>query len=245
MKNWRELKSTWPRLAFWSDFLARIAILFGLGAGGWFGLNALPDAINPFSPIEISSPVGPLTNVKLRLLQPRYEACLAMLKRRDVGLERDRIESDAPGCGMRKGVKLLKTELSHGGPIEATCGLAAALLIWERQVVIPQSKEILGSPVVRVRHYGTYSCRNINHAQSGRRSAHAAGKAIDIASFVLADGREVSVTKDWGKDDPAGRFLNVVHDDACRIFNVVLGPDYNVFHKTHFHFDMSIWSTCK
>lgn len=239
------MKSTRPRLAFWSDLLARFAILIGLGAAGWFGLHALPDAINPFSPIEISNPLGTLTNVKLRLLQPRYEACLAVLKRAEVGLEREQIVSDAPGCGMRKGVKLLKTELSHGGALDMTCGLAAAMLIWEQQVVGPQSKLILGSPVVRVRHYGTYACRNVNHAESGRRSAHAVGQAIDVAGFVLADGREISVTKDWGKDNLEGRFLKVVHDDACQIFNVVLGPDYNALHKTHFHFDMSIWSTCQ
>jgi hypothetical protein len=227
-----------------ASVLARIAILGGLAAGAWFGLHALPDAINPFSPIELTDPVGPLTNVKLRLLQPRYEACLATLRRRDVGIVRDQIVSPVKGCGMAKGVRLSHAMLSHGGDLRMTCGLAAALLIWERQVVIPQSIAILGSPVVRVRHYGTYVCRNVNHAKMGKVSEHAKGRAIDIAGFDLADGRHVRVTKDWGKPTPEGAFLTAVHDGACRVFNVVLGPDYNAFHKTHFHFGMSVWSSC-
>lgn len=211
----------------------------------WYGLNALPDRINPFSPIELTTPVGPLTNVKLRLLQPRYEACLATIKRRGVAIERETIVSPLKGCGMEQGVRLTRAPVDHGGPLRMTCGLAAALLIWERQVVAPQAEHILGSPVTRIRHYGTYSCRNVNHAKAGRLSAHAEARAIDIAGFDLADGRRVSVLKDWGKETPEGQFLKAVHDDGCRVFNVVLGPDYNALHKSHFHFDMSVWRVCK
>lgn len=227
------------------SILARVMILLVMAALAWFGLHALPNAINPFSPIELTDPLGPLTNVKLRLLQPRYEACLATIKRRGNGLERASIASDDASCGMAKGVRLTQSTLSHGGDIEATCALTAALLIWEEQVVVPQSIALLGSPVVRLRHYGIYSCRNVNHAKEGKRSAHAAGKAIDVAGFDLADGRKVSVLKDWGKETPEGRFLAAVHDDACRVFNVVLGPEYNALHANHFHFDMSVWSACK
>src|SRR3546814_2465347 len=129
---------------------------------------------------------------------------------------------------MAKGVRLKQSTLSHGGDLEATCGLTAALLIWERQVVVPRSIALLDSPVVRVRHYGTYSCRNVNHAKEGKRSAHAAGKAIEIAGFDLADGRKISVLKDWGKNTPEGHFLTDINDQASRIFNVGLGQDYNV-----------------
>lgn len=227
------------------DVLMRVAVLGGLAMVAWFGLHALPDSINPFSPIELTTPVGPLTNVKLRLLQPRYEACLATIKKRGISIERQTIVSPVEGCGMERGVKLTKAPLIHGAPLDMSCGLAAALMIWEAQVIVPQSEDILGSPVTRIRQYGTYSCRNVNHAKAGRLSAHAEARAIDIAGFDLADGRRVSVLKDWGKDTPEGRFLKVVHDDACRVFNVVLGPEYNALHKNHFHFDMSGWSACK
>tara|TARA_R110000824_G_scaffold118960_13_gene271867 strand:- start:1037 stop:1819 length:783 start_codon:yes stop_codon:yes gene_type:complete len=233
----------WLRLL--ASLVGRIVILGSLAAGAWWGLHALPDSINPFSPIELTDPVGPLSNVKLRLLQPRYEACLATLKRRGVEVERSTITSTSEDCGMEKGVKLKKARLIHGAPLDMSCGMAAALLIWERQVLVPQSEAMLGSPVTRVRHYGTYACRNMNNAKEGRRSAHATARAIDIAGFDLADGRKISVLRDWGKETPEGQFLAKVHEDACRVFNVVLGPEYNALHANHFHFDMSIWSVCK
>ena len=242
MAAFRFHKLRW-RLA--GDVLLRAVVLGTFAAVAWFGLHALPDAINPFSPVELTSPVGPLTNVKLRLLQPRYEACLATIKRRGISIERYAIVSPLKGCGIEKGVRLTKAPLVHGGPLDMSCGLAAALLIWEGQVVVPQAEDILGSPVTRIRHFGTYSCRNVNHAKAGRLSAHAEGRAVDIAGFDLADGRRVSVLKDWGKDTPEGRFLKSVHDEACGVFNVVLGPDYNDLHRNHFHFDMSVWSVCK
>jgi len=33
-------------------------------------------------------------------------------------------------------------------------------------------------------------------------------------------------------------FLRAVHDDACKTFETVLGPEANAAHKDHFHFDM-------
>lgn len=234
--------SSWK---LWASLFARGVILGSLAIAAWFGLNALPDSINPFSPIEITSDVGALTNLKLRLLQPRYEACLATLKRRSISIERKEIVSTEKGCGMEKGIVLKQSPLIHGSQLELTCGLGAALLIWERNIVVPESEALLGSPVTRVRTFGTYACRNVNHAKAGRRSAHAEGRAIDIAGFDLADGRKISVLKDWGKDTPEGRFLAQVHGGACSVFNVVLGPEYNALHKNHFHLDMSLWSVCK
>lgn len=229
----------------WLSVVARLAIFAGIAGIFWYGVHALPDSINPFSPIELTDEPGVMTNVKLRLLQPRYEACIATIRRRGIDIERDRIVSSDPTCGMTKGVRLKRSLISYGGDVETTCGLMAALLIWERHVVLPASQKILGSPVRRVRIYGTYACRNVNHAMSGRRSEHASGNAIDIAGFDLADGRKVSVLKDWGKETDKGRFLASVHVDACGTFNVVLGPGFNKLHENHFHFDMGIWTICR
>lgn len=35
-------------------------------------------------------------------------------------------------------------------------------------------------------------------------------------------------------------FVHEIHDDACKTFNTVLGPDANAAHKNHFHFDMKV-----
>ena len=42
------------------------------------------------------------------------------------------------------------------------------------------------------------------------------------------------------KLDPedAGSFMRAVHDDACKTFETVLGPEANAAHRDHFHFDM-------
>ncbi|MES1991567.1 MAG: extensin family protein [Pseudomonadota bacterium] len=247
----RYLGTRHARLRLWISLFARGLILGSLAVGAWVGLNALPDAINPFSPVELTDDVGPLTNLKLRLLQSRYEACLATIKRRSVAIERKVIAPTKEGCGMEKGIVLKQSPrvpdgfVGNGGDLDMTCGLGAALLIWERNIVVPQAQMLLGSPVTRVRTFGTYDCRNINHAKTGRLSAHAEGRAIDISGFDLKDGRKISVVKDWGKATPEGQFLKVTHEGACSVFNVVLGPDFNDLHKNHFHLDMSIWRICK
>jgi hypothetical protein len=38
--------------------------------------------------------------------------------------------------------------------------------------------------------------------------------------------------------DRKAEFVKQVHDDACRIFGTVLGPEANAAHKNHFHLDM-------
>jgi hypothetical protein len=39
-------------------------------------------------------------------------------------------------------------------------------------------------------------------------------------------------------DDRDGNFLEFVHDEACKTFGTVLGPDADEAHKSHFHLDM-------
>lgn len=38
--------------------------------------------------------------------------------------------------------------------------------------------------------------------------------------------------------DATSEFLHLAHDDACKIFGTVLGPDANAAHHDHFHLDM-------
>ena len=84
---------------------------------------------------------------------------------------------------------------------------------------------------------GTYSCRTV--AGTARLSGHATANAIDIAAFLLADGRRVSVLNNWSGGTPAEReFLRVVHASACKRFGTVLSPDYNAAHRNHFHLEI-------
>ena len=125
-----------------------------------------------------------------------------------------------------------------------TCGLAEAFTDWVQQDVQGPAQSILGARVVRVESMGTYSCRNVNGAATGRLSEHAHANAVDIGAFVLADGRRISVAGGWGGGDD-GDFLRAVRASACRRFVTVLSPDYNAAHHDHLHFDMGGRAFCR
>jgi hypothetical protein len=80
------------------------------------------------------------------------------------------------------------------------CAMVASLHTWVEKTLQPAAQEVLGSPVVRVRGASGYACRNRNgtrnHAE--RLSEHALANAIDIMSFVTADGRTIDVESKWG-----------------------------------------------
>ena len=124
-----------------------------------------------------------------------------------------------------------------------TCPVATAMELWRTKTVAPAAREIFGSDLARIEHLGVYSCRRLYGRSEGAWSEHATGNAIDIAAFVLEDGRRISVLGDWSGDEDEVRFLRAVRDGACDVFATVLSPDYNAAHADHFHFDQdSRWS---
>ena len=84
-----------------------------------------------------------------------------------------------------------------------------------------------------------FSCRRLYGRGNGRWSEHATGNAIDLAAFVLEDGRRVSVLRDWKGDDEKAAFLRRARDEACSVFGTVLSPDYNAAHADHLHLDQA------
>jgi hypothetical protein len=135
--------------------------------------------------------------------------------------------------------------VSIGTPFTLSCRSAVALAMWERHVLQPQALAHFGVRVERMRHYGSYACRNIRGRDDGRRSQHATADALDIAGFGLANRREIRVVSDWSGDGDAARFLRDVHSGACRFFDAVLGPDYNAAHRDHLHFDRGAYRACR
>jgi hypothetical protein len=125
-------------------------------------------------------------------------------------------------------------QLGNIGPV--TCEVSQAFAAWARFGADRAAQQILGSPLRRIETFGSYSCRNV--AGSSRRSGHATASAIDIAGFVLADGRRITVKQGWNGGTAAERqFLRTVQQSACRRFATVLGPEYNAAHEDHFHFE--------
>ncbi|MFK4870735.1 extensin family protein [Novosphingobium sp. ZW T3_23] len=153
------------------------------------------------------------------------------------------------GCSTLGTVKLsaLNTDratvsVTNLGPV--TCTTATPFAAWARYGVDRAAQQILGSRLLSIETYGSYSCRNV--AGTARRSGHATANAIDVSGFVLADGRRISVLGDWSNGSPAERrFLRVVHDSACKRFGTTLGPDYNEAHRNHFHLEADGASFCR
>ncbi len=62
----------------------------------------------------------------------------------------------------------------------------------------PAAQETLGSRITKILGSGSYSCRNIYNNPKLTLSEHATGNAIDVAAFVTADGRTITVKHGWG-----------------------------------------------
>jgi hypothetical protein len=196
------------------------------------------------APFDLDRPPGLVTTLHLQLFRWKPERCLTALTRGMVDYRSVPAKEMENGCGHGGAVSLQQSGVRYGSRILLQCPAMAALILWERQVLGPAA-ERYGRKLIAVRHLGTYSCRNTDHRREGRRSEHAIANAIDIAGFTFADGSSISVAKDWKDDGAKGRFLHEVRDGACRAFNVVLSPDYNAAHRSHFHFDMGRWVICR
>ena len=119
------------------------------------------------------------------------------------------------------------------------CRLAERFADWVEDAVQKAALVWLDTSVVRIESFGTYSCRPVDNREGARLSEHGRANAVDVAAFVLADGRRITVRDGWrGNDSGARDFLRAVHKAACRRFSIVIGPDGDAAHYNHFHFDM-------
>lgn len=192
---------------------------------------------NPWAPLNLDHPPGWATQVKLADLRDDPAQCRAVLDRSGVTFAS--FEPTGEGECRRPDRLLLTDAPLSPANAQMTCPVAAGLELWLRQRVQSAARELLGSPVERIEHLGTYSCRRIYGRSTGTWSQHATGNAIDIAGFVLEDGTQVSVLTDWHGDDPESQFLREIRDSACSIFGTVLSPDYNESHADHLHLDQA------
>ena len=120
------------------------------------------------------------------------------------------------------------------------CSMIVALDEWVEKVVEPVAKARFGQGVAGIDTMGSYSCRGMNGQAGASISEHAFGNALDIGGFRLADGRRVTVVRDWTRgDEQSQAFLRDVHAGACESFTTVLGPGSNAFHYNHIHVDLA------
>ena len=130
------------------------------------------------------------------------------------------------------------------GPVEVkpaatlACPIVSALDHWIAQSVQPASLRWFRQPVVEIKQISAFSCRSMNNQAGAKISEHAFGNAIDVAAFVLADGRVVKVKDGWRGVAEEQGFLRDVQGAACEQFNTVLAPGADAFHYDHIHVDL-------
>ena len=208
----------------------------------------------PWTPLDLAQPIGMFTGRKLTALTEDAPRCRALLDTAGVTYTVLPRRTDGSRCGYADGVRF-----GAGGSrgidytpadLGTSCPVAAALAVWEWEVVQPAARRHLGAEVARIDHFGSYSCRRLYGRATGGWSEHATADAIDIAGFRLADGRRVTVARDWDGDPAERAFLRAVRDGACRLFATTLSPDYNAAHADHFHLDQAErgamgWRACR
>ncbi|WP_348751405.1 extensin family protein [Pseudomonas rhodesiae] len=230
-------------------FIKVTGVLLMLGGavvvGVWRGWVPLPPEWNPWAPLDVRSSPNLLTRFKLGRLQDDPTLCDQVLKTSGLRVSRQADSSADVACPLRNTLRVQGAEVGLSSSFLASCPLAVAFALFERHSLQPAAQAVFGQAVTRVDHLGSFACRTMYNRANGQLSQHALANALDIAGFRLADGRSISVLKDWSGEDANARFLRQVRDSACDDFNVVLSPDYNAAHRNHFHFDMGRWWVCR
>ena len=234
----------------------------GLAAVALFGLLALllyasargrPQDL-PWTPLDLGAPVGMFTGAKLASLTDEAPRCRALLRRAGVRFTALPARRDGERCGYADGVRFARggsRRMAYApADLGVSCPVAAALSVWEWNSVQPAAERLLGSRVRRIETFGFYNCRRLYGRDSGAWSEHATADAVDVAGFVLADGRRITIARDWRDGGREARFLREVRDGACDLFATTLSPDYNAAHRDHLHLDQAErgatgWRVCR
>jgi len=203
-----------------------------LAGRGWLAEHPEHD---PWAPLDLDDPPGWATQRKLAALRGDPAECRAVLERSGVSFAA--LPAAGEGACRREDRTVLSGPTLGPDPPAATCVVDAALVLWLRQGLQPAAQDLLSSPVARIEHVGTYNCRRLYGRDDAPWSEHATGNAIDVAAFVLEDGRRISVARDWTAGGEKGAFLRLARDGACDAFGTVLSPDYNAAHADHLHLD--------
>jgi hypothetical protein len=232
-------------LRFRGALMAVLAVL--LLGGGWGGLRFVPPRYLPWTRLDVADdPVFLVTALKLQRTRLDAPYCRAALATADFAATAVPVMSSSQGCVLHDVERISGRRTAFNCSFVATCPLAIGLAMFLRHVVEPAAQNDLHGDLAMVDHLGSFACRPIVGGRDPKAmSQHAAANAIDIAGFVLADRRKVTIADDWKGTDDKARFLHDIHNGACHDFPVVLSPDYNAMHRTHFHLDMSGFHLCR
>lgn len=227
--------------------LVTLAILAAIGFALYALVRNRPQDV-PWTRLELNQPIGVFTRSKIVGLRDDFAQCQTLLDTAGIRYAALPARRDGAQCGYDDAVRFnpggARTIGYSPATVGVSCPVAAALALWEWQVVQPAAQRRFGQGVRHIEHFGSYSCRRIYGRDAGNWSEHSSANALDVAAFILADGQRVSVVGDWtagtGQGDATkAAFLREVRDGACDVFATVLSPDYNAAHRDHFHFDQA------
>ncbi|MEP9357980.1 extensin family protein [Sphingomonas sp. KR3-1] len=221
--------------------LILVMVLLGGLFLGYAALRNRPQDL-PWTRLDLSQPIGVFTGRKLAGLTDDFAECRVLLRSAGVRYTvLPKVAGSEPQCGYADGIRF-----APGGSrgiayrpanLGTSCPVAAALSLWEWEILQPAAQKHFGQDIVQIEHLGSYSCRRMYGRSAGDWSEHATADAVDIAAFRLADGTRISVIGDWSEGGEKAAFLREVRTGACKLFSTVLSPDYNAAHRDHLHLD--------
>ena len=139
-----------------------------------------------------------------------------------------RITSQTKSCGIEDPVSVTSVDgATLSTPATIDCATAIALNTWVQRGLRPAfpSAEIASLTVV-----DSYSCRPRNNVAGNKISEHGKGHAIDIAGVTFANGKSLTVSRNF-------KTLRRAYKAGCGIFGTTLGPGSDGYHEDHMHFD--------
>lgn len=146
-----------------------------------------------------------------------------------------------PGpCGADDVVRLEAIKISGrptvsvNPPATLRCALAEAVANWVRDDLAPAAL-VLGSDLVSIVNYDSYSCRGRNRVVGAKLSEHGRANALDVRSLGLANGVAIEPTNPRMPKE----FREAIRRSACARFTTVLGPGSDGYHENHVHIDLA------
>ena len=89
-------------------------------------------------------------------------------------------------------------QVTFSPTVTVTCDLAVALHRWITKDLQPLARRHLGAEIIRIDTMSSYSCRTAYGRKNARLSEHGRANAVDIRSFMTANGSTSEVLADWG-----------------------------------------------
>ncbi len=217
--------------------------------------RAIDAATEPDAELPVMANDDPLDDAVVAPPEP-VEGCEDTLTAAGVRFTSSRIpvhmnKGGAFQCGAEQVVRYSRGpgKIRWRGSPKVSCGMALALARFEGAIQA-EAEAHFGVRVAKVVHMGTYNCREMA-AYPGWVSEHSYANALDIKTFVLTNGREVTVRHGWNVPKRRGKASRRAAQDAAFLravarrafdedhFSVVLTPEFDAAHRGHFHLDLA------